>query len=89
MPATYGEGICCQYSAGEFKATVNGELVAISISGEFRDVVRRSFDVIGNSISLPSTTGWISRNMTTRMSRDGRCRVLRPVWFWPRPAFAK
>ncbi len=38
---TYGNGICCSYGAGEFKITVNGEPVAISSSGECREVVRR------------------------------------------------
>jgi hypothetical protein len=49
MAGTYGDGICCRYGAGEFKTTVSGEPVAISSSGEFRDVVRESFDVVGRS----------------------------------------
>jgi hypothetical protein len=48
---TYGYGICCQYGAGRFKATVNGEPVAISNTGEFRDVVRESFDAVRCSTS--------------------------------------
>jgi hypothetical protein len=47
----YRYGICCQCNTGEFKATVNGEPVAISSSGEFRDVVRESFDVVRRSTS--------------------------------------
>jgi hypothetical protein len=45
----YGNGICCQYGAGAFKITVNGDAGAISSSGEFRDVVRKSFDVVGRN----------------------------------------
>jgi hypothetical protein len=47
----YGYGIRCQYSPGRFKATVNGEPVAMSSSGEFRDVNRESFDVVRRSTS--------------------------------------
>jgi hypothetical protein len=46
---TYGDGICYQYGAGDFNVTVNGEEGAISSSGEFRDVVREIFDVVGLS----------------------------------------
>jgi hypothetical protein len=46
MTNTYGDGMSCQYGAGEFKITMNGEPGAISSSGEFRDVVRESFDVV-------------------------------------------
>jgi hypothetical protein len=49
---TYGDGIYCQYGADQFKATVNGEPVAISTSGEFRDVARESFDAVGRSTGL-------------------------------------
>jgi hypothetical protein len=45
----HGDGICCQHCAGEFEIAVNGELVAISSSGEFRDVVWESFEVIRRS----------------------------------------
>jgi hypothetical protein len=52
MTDTYGDEICCRYGTGEFKITVNGEAVAIiGSSGEFRDVVRESFDVVGRSTS--------------------------------------
>jgi hypothetical protein len=45
---TCGDGICCQYGAGRFKASVNDEPVAISSrSGESRE----SFDVVRRSIS--------------------------------------
>jgi hypothetical protein len=47
MSDTYGDGICCQNRAGEFKITMNGESVAISSSGKFRAVVRESFFVFG------------------------------------------
>jgi hypothetical protein len=47
---THGDGICYEYGAGEFKITVNGEPGAnSSSSGEFRDFIRESFDVIGCS----------------------------------------
>jgi hypothetical protein len=45
----YGDEICYQYGAGEFRINMNGEPEAISSCGEFRDVVRESFDVIGRS----------------------------------------
>ena len=46
---TYGNGVCCPYGAGEFNNTVNGKPVAISSSGEFRDVVReQAFIVVGS-----------------------------------------
>jgi hypothetical protein len=51
MTDAHGYGICCQDSPGRFKATVNGEPVAISSSGEFRDVDRESFDVVKRSTS--------------------------------------
>ena len=51
----YGYGICCQDGPGRFKATVNGKPVAISSSGEFRDVVRGSFDVVRRCTSPPPT----------------------------------
>jgi hypothetical protein len=35
MTDTYGDGMCCQYGAGEFKITMNGEPGAIGSSGEF------------------------------------------------------
>jgi hypothetical protein len=43
MSDTYIDGICCQYRAGEFKITVNGESLAISSSGEARE----SYFVVG------------------------------------------
>jgi hypothetical protein len=46
MTDTYGDGMCCQYGAGEFKSTMNGEPGAIGSSEKFRDVVRESFDVV-------------------------------------------
>jgi hypothetical protein len=49
MTHTYGDGICCQYIAGEFKITANGEPGAIISSGEFRDVVRESLGVVEHS----------------------------------------
>ncbi len=79
MTDTYGDGICCQYGASRFKATVNGEPIAISSSGEFRDVVRESFDVVRRSASPPSTIDWMSYTKTTRMGRFGCYRVSRPV----------
>jgi hypothetical protein len=82
---TYGDDICCQYGAGRFKAADNGEPVASSSSGEFRE----SFDVVRRSTSPPSTIDWMSRTMTTRMGRVGRYRVSRPVLSKPRPAFTK
>jgi hypothetical protein len=75
MADTYGDGICCRYGSGEFKITVNGEPVAISISnssGESRDFVRESFDVVGAVMAAPSTSGWMLRTMTIRMRRVGR-----------------
>jgi hypothetical protein len=86
---TYGDGICCQYGAGRFKATVNGEPVAISSSGEFQDVVRERFDVVRRSTSPPSTIDWMSRTMTTRMGRVGRLEYHDRVLFKPRSAFTK
>ena len=47
-----GYGICCRDGPGRFKATVNGEPVAISSSGEFRYVIRESFDVVRRSTGL-------------------------------------
>jgi hypothetical protein len=82
---TYGDDICCQYGAGRFKAADNGEPVASSSSGEFRE----SFAVVRRSTSPPSTIDWMSRTMTTRMGRVGRYRVSRPVLSKPRPAFTK
>jgi hypothetical protein len=49
MADTFGEGTCGKYSAGEYNITVYGELGAISSSGEFRDVIRESFPVVGRS----------------------------------------
>ena len=72
---TYGDGICRQYGASRFKATVNGEPIAISSSGEFRE----SFDVVRRSTSPPSTIDWMSHTITTRMERFGCYRVSRPV----------
>jgi hypothetical protein len=86
---TYGDVIWCRYGAGRFKATVNGEPIAISSSGELRDVVRESFDVVRLSTSPPLTIGWMSHTMTTRMGRFGCYRVSRPVLLKPRPAFTK
>jgi hypothetical protein len=55
---THGDGICYEYGAGEFKITVNGEPGANnSSSGEFRDFVRESFDVVG--CSTGSTVDYI------------------------------
>jgi hypothetical protein len=34
MTDTYGDGICCQYGAGGFKKTLNGEPVAITSRSE-------------------------------------------------------
>jgi hypothetical protein len=47
MTDRYRDGICYQYRAGKFKVTVNGESVAISSSGDFRDMVRESFVLVG------------------------------------------
>jgi hypothetical protein len=52
MTYAYGEGKCCQCSAGEYKITVNGEPGATSSNREFRDVVRESFDVVGRTTGL-------------------------------------
>jgi hypothetical protein len=57
MTGTYGDGICCQYSAGEFKIAVDGEPVSISSSGEFRDVVWESCHVVGRSTGPTVNTG--------------------------------
>jgi hypothetical protein len=46
MTDTHGDRIYCQYSAGEFNISVNGEPVAITRSGELRDVVQESFDAV-------------------------------------------
>lgn len=43
---TDGYRVCCQYNAGEFKITLNGEPTAITSSGELRDAVGKSFDEI-------------------------------------------
>jgi hypothetical protein len=45
---TYGDGICCEYGSGEFKITVNGELLVTASNGEFQDVTRETFDVVGS-----------------------------------------
>jgi hypothetical protein len=45
MTDTFEDGICCGFSKGEFKITVNGETVAIGGNGDFGDVVRETFDV--------------------------------------------
>jgi hypothetical protein len=45
---TFGDGICCEYGSGEFKITVNGELLVIASNGEFEDVTRETFDVVGS-----------------------------------------
>jgi hypothetical protein len=91
---TYRDGICCQDGPGRFKATVNGETVAISSSsssssssGEFRDVVRESFDMVRRSTSPPSIIDRMSRTTTTRMRRVGCYGVSRPVLLKPRPVF--
>jgi hypothetical protein len=49
LTKTDGYRVCCQYNAGEFKITLNGEPAAITSSGEFRDAVGKSFDVVGHS----------------------------------------
>jgi hypothetical protein len=46
MTDTYGDGICCQYGAGEFHITVYGEPVAIISSEKFPGVVRKSLEVV-------------------------------------------
>jgi trypsin len=78
---TFGDGICCQYGSGEFKITVNGELLVIASNGEFQDVTRETFEVVGSgsgsgSVSvdyrldvtyddLPYETSWSLRSLTT------------------------
>jgi hypothetical protein len=49
MTDTYGDGICCQYGAFEFKIILNDEPGAISSSAESQDIVREIFDVVGRS----------------------------------------
>jgi hypothetical protein len=78
MTDTYGDGICYQYGAGEFKITVIGEPGDISSSGKFRGVVRESFDVVGRSTGptvdyrldvayddYPYETSWSLQSLTT------------------------
>jgi len=43
----FGDGICCLYGTGEFKITVNGEPLAVVSNGEFEDVTRETFNVVG------------------------------------------
>jgi hypothetical protein len=76
---TYGDGICCQYGSGEFKITVNGEPLIITSNGEFQDVTRETFDVVGSGSgsgsvdyrldviydSFPSETSWSLQSLTT------------------------
>jgi hypothetical protein len=78
---TFGDGICCEYGSGEFKITVNGELLVTASNGEFEDVTRETFDVVGSgsgsgSVSvdywldvtyddLPYETSWSLRSLTT------------------------
>jgi hypothetical protein len=47
MADTYGDGMCCQCGAGRLKITANGEPVATSSSGEFREVGRERLFVVG------------------------------------------
>jgi hypothetical protein len=78
MTETYGDGICCQYGASEFKITGTGEPVAIISISEFRYVVRESFDVVRCSTGLtvdyrldvayddyPYETSWSLQSLTT------------------------
>lgn len=53
MTDTFGDGICCQYGAREFNITMNGAAGTISSSGEYRDVVRKDFDVSGAILAPP------------------------------------
>jgi hypothetical protein len=65
MADTYRDGICCQYGAGEFNISVNGEPGANSSSGECRDVVRECFDGRVAVRAPASTIGSMSRTMAT------------------------
>jgi hypothetical protein len=80
---------CCEYSAGEYNITVSGKPGAISSSGEFREVVRESFDVVGRSTGSTGDyhTGRISRKMTPLMRRASR--YSRPVLLLPLLDLAK
>jgi trypsin len=74
---TFGDGICCQYGSGEFKITVNGEPVVVASNGEFENVTRETFDVVGfgsGSVdyrldviydNFPEETSWSLKSLTT------------------------
>jgi hypothetical protein len=77
MTDTFGDGICCLEGNGEFKITVNGELAA-SNNGDFEDVVRETFDVVGRATTTdvdyhldvkydnyPLETSWSLKSLTT------------------------
>jgi hypothetical protein len=89
MTDTYEYGICCQYSTGEFKITVNGESVATSSIGEFRDVIGKATTWSGAVLAPPWTTSWTSRTMTNRIRRAGRSVVSWPVLLVPRLTYER
>ena len=75
---TFGDGICCQYGTGEFNITVNGEPVVVGSNGEFEDVTRETFDVVGRNVGpavdyrldvtyddYPYETSWSLQSLTT------------------------
>jgi hypothetical protein len=59
LTEAYGDGICYQYGAGEFKIIVNGEPEAIGSNEDFGDAVRESLDVVGRSTGPTVDSGRI------------------------------
>jgi hypothetical protein len=62
---------------------MNGESVAISSSGEFRDVVLEAFSFSGAVLASPPNTGWMLRRMTVAIAQS------RPVLLLPLLALTK
>jgi bacillolysin len=51
MTDAVGDGICCQHGIGEFKITVNGELIAVGGNGNFGDGIQTTFSAVASPIS--------------------------------------
>jgi hypothetical protein len=60
---------------------MNGESVAISSSGEFRDVVRESFSLSGAVLASTLNTGWVLCRMTVNLAQSQPVLLLPPLAF--------